>query len=192
MSFTGLNYDTGAYRQSLKESMGPGRYMLDTPTTQQQPCTAARLTDNESELWNIRRQLSACPGDGYRPGQGAELRCALPEPGAAAAERLRVEDTRFSNPPCTLRGTGVNRWTPLCDAAPQSHVISPIPFMASDRTQAKDNHRALLHTPMGAGAVLPPPAPEHVQQPVYEFEPVPMLPEVLPRRPFGLPEHVRF
>lgn len=184
MSFTGLNYDTGAYRHTIQESMGPGRYMLGTPFAQQQPCDSGRLADNESELFNIRRHLSSCPGDGYRPGQGAELRCALPEPGMAAAERLQLEDTRFSNPPCTLRCTGVNRWTPLCDA-PQNHAISPIPFMASDRTIAKDNHRPLLPVPIGMNAVMPPPAPDHVQQPEYEFEPVPMLPEMLPRRAFG-------
>ena len=187
MSFTGANYDTGAYRTAVRESMAPGHYILHTPLFKQ-PCDGGRLTDGETELFGISRRNSHCPGLQFQPGQGADLACKLPGRTASDKERLQSEDTRFSNPACSLRGTGVNRWMTLCDD-PQAHALSPVPPSSSDRYLAKDNHRPLIPQPMRADAVLPPPAPEHVEQKPYEFVPVPMLPELLGRRPFKEPPH---
>ena len=65
-----------------------------------------------------------------------------------------VEDTRLSNPPCTLRGTGINRWEWLC-RNPQERVFVPFDFNISDKTLAKDNHRPCVPNPLDQTLVLP-------------------------------------
>ena len=55
------------------------------------------------------------------------------------------EDTRLSNPPCTLRGTGVNRFDPLC-WNPQDRAVEPWRYRdgTAYRLVVKDNHRPCL------------------------------------------------
>ena len=55
------------------------------------------------------------------------------------------EDTRLSNPPCTLRGTGINRFDPLC-WNPQDKALEPWTRRGgtSYRIVVKDNHRPCL------------------------------------------------
>lgn len=61
---------------------------------------------------------------------------------------LDGEDCRFSNPPSTLRGTGINRFEWLC-RDPQELAISPHPRTPINyRLVAKDNHRPLIEQPM--------------------------------------------
>ena len=54
-----------------------------------------------------------------------------------------VEDTRLSNPPSTLRGTGVNRFQSLC-FNPQEKIFFPGSYQNSTRLIVKDNHRACI------------------------------------------------
>ena len=56
------------------------------------------------------------------------------------------EDTRLSNPPCTLRGTGWNRWEWLCQD-PQEE-LRPFDFNISNRIAAKDAHRPCIPIPI--------------------------------------------
>jgi hypothetical protein len=65
-----------------------------------------------------------------------------------------TESTRLSNPPCTLRGTGINRWEWLCKN-PQDRVEVPFDHMIDSVLMAKDNHRPLIPRPMDQTAALP-------------------------------------
>ena len=56
---------------------------------------------------------------------------------------FNIEDTRLSNPPSTLRGTGVNRFTPLL-MNPQENIFFPGEYHIPSRTDFRDNHRPCL------------------------------------------------
>ena len=53
---------------------------------------------------------------------------------------FNTEDTRLSNPPSTLKGTGVNRFQPLC-FNPQEKIFFPGEYQTSTRLVFRDNHR---------------------------------------------------
>ena len=57
-----------------------------------------------------------------------------------------VDDTRLSDPPCNLRGTGWNRFQPLC-LNPQDQVLFPGEYQIPTRIIVKDNHRPCVPTP---------------------------------------------
>jgi hypothetical protein len=137
------------------------------------------LIDVDSELMGLTRKYSKCPemkyipqcnltaNGGANPGGFApngfnnssiKLDCQLmhfPEDNCFEP----VEDTRLSNPPATLRGTGFNRWEWLC-RNPQERVLVPFDFNISDRTLAKDNHRPCVPNPLDQTLVLPTPSNE--------------------------------
>jgi hypothetical protein len=50
-----------------------------------------------------------------------------------------TEPTRYSNPPCTLKESGYNRWEWLC-FNPQDKAILPFERNVAYRTVVKDNH----------------------------------------------------
>ena len=54
-----------------------------------------------------------------------------------------TEDTRLSNPPSTLRGTGVNRFIPLC-LNPQAKILFPGDYHIPTRQVFRDNHRPCI------------------------------------------------
>ncbi len=60
-----------------------------------------------------------------------------------------------NNPPCTLRGTGWNRWEWLC-RDPQLNTLVPFDTLIDSVLVVKDNHRPLLQRPLDQTAVLPP------------------------------------
>lgn len=144
------------------------------------------LIDVDSELNGLNRPYSRCPqtrwiprcegsgnSNGYPCGQGVvDASCAggeTPPGGQRCPDEFTrgmlhmpdcttvVEDTRTTNPPCTLRGTGFNRWEWLCKN-PQSSVV---PFSeaarwgVSNRIVVKDNHRPCIPTPVDPTPVLP-------------------------------------
>jgi hypothetical protein len=132
------------------------------------------MIDIDSEMIGITRKFSKCPEFKYLPqvnlsGNGGA------NPGGYANPDFNnssikldynlmnfsdnncfepVEDTRLSNPPCTLRGTGINRWEWLC-RNPQERVFVPFDFNISDKTLAKDNHRPCVPNPLDQTLVLP-------------------------------------
>ena len=57
-----------------------------------------------------------------------------------------TEDTRLSNPSTNLRGTGWDRFNPLCKN-PQDHIDFPGTQMVSTRLLFKDNHRPSVINP---------------------------------------------
>lgn len=56
---------------------------------------------------------------------------------------FNTEDTRLSNPPPTLRGTGINRFNPLC-FNPQEQIMFPGDYHVSTRLVFRDNHRPCI------------------------------------------------
>ena len=91
------------------------------------------LIDIDSELLGITRNLSSCPDKKYAPTADNSFHCGAKQ-WEMLLEVVKIllnyvdnkdmihfsdcftpsEDTRLSNPPCTLRGTGWNRWEWLC------------------------------------------------------------------------------
>ena len=168
MSFNRLNYDTCAYKQNLYQSVGPGEYKLTEPPNVDELCYSQSpqvrlqktgvsidpnkpLIDIDSELLNLTRRSTNCPSKKYIP-DGSQ--CGLTNP-KDKENNLKhgkdcffdVEDTRLSNPPCTLRGTGWNRWEWLCKN-PQANLEEPYDFQIDSRILAKNNHRPLIPNPI--------------------------------------------
>lgn len=175
MSFNRLNYDTCAYKQNLYQSVGPGEYKLTEPPNTEDICFAESphirmqyqgvsvpqdkpLIDVDSELMNLTRPATNCPSRKYIP-DGSQ--CGLTNPKDAEKKAhakdcfFTVEDTRLSNPPCTLRGTGWNRWEWLC-LDPQERVLMPFDHNINNRIVVKDNHRPCIPKPIDVNMSLPP------------------------------------
>ena len=176
MSFNRLNYDTCAYKQNLYQSVGPGEYRLTGPPNTEEICFAEspqirlqyqgvsvpqdkHLIDVDSELMNLTRPATNCPSRKYIP-DGSQ--CGLVDPRDEEKNKIHgkdcfftVEDTRLSNPPCTLRGTGWNRWEWLC-LDPQERVLMPFDHNINNRLVVKDNHRPCIPKPLDVDLSLPP------------------------------------
>ena len=175
MSFNRLSYDTCTYSHNLKQSIGVGEYMLGVPKSHCGDCFYADpkvragmgsavakcadrpLVDVDSEMLGLTRRASDCPADQYIPGTGG-YDCklgALKE--CADGSPIHSEDTRISNPPCTLRGTGWNRWEwlPGCKN-PQDDALARFDFNIQNRIVVKDNHRPCLPKPIDQTLALPP------------------------------------
>ena len=130
--------------------------------------------DIDSELIGITRKLSDDPNKRYQPlcpdsvctsgepcGQGVTALCKVNgrpvnSTGLPSNNCFQPsETTRLSNPPCTLRGTGWNRWEWLA-LNPQDSVLQPFSHPPIQyRTVAKDNHRPCIPTPLDQN-ILPP------------------------------------
>lgn len=134
------------------------------------------LIDIDSELLNITRKASRDPAKKYIPhcpeamcttgevcGQGVVGQCRGMKPGERASDGdlhhfqdcfVPWENTRLSNPPCTLRGTGWNRWEWLC-IDPQERVLVPFDYLIDTHQLHKDNHRACIPAPIDPTPLLP-------------------------------------
>jgi hypothetical protein len=174
MSFNRLHYDTCQAKQSILESVGPGYYRLNTPFNDNcQPCyqenpairiqkrgirthpdaNTGQLTNINSELRNITRPSTKCPSGKFNPICSEGF--VNDESTSSAYSNnhnygkscfLPTEDTRLSNPPNTLRGTGINRFEWLCKN-PQENVEAPFDYNINYRLIAKDNHRPQVVKP---------------------------------------------
>jgi len=122
--------------------------------------------DVETDLLNINRPATNCPSGKYEPkcpncgvvvsgqpcGDGVALSCynckmKIPTGGMCNQDLVNlpdchfpIENTRLSNPPCTLRGTGWNRFDPLC-MDPQDQIFFPGEYQIPTRTVFRDNFR---------------------------------------------------
>jgi hypothetical protein len=94
--------------------------------------------------------------------------------------RFGIEDTRLSNPPSTLRGTGVNRFNPLC-FNPQEKIFFPGELHIPSRIIMKDNHRPCIPSlniiskpPLPPAEPLPchktTPTCDAFNQPMYQYD----------------------
>ena len=130
--------------------------------------------DVESDLLNLNRTSSNCPSNKYIPkcdvnacsNQGEICGTGIIENCKDSKNPLRnswnrpgdnnlvnfpncffpTEDTRLNNPSTNLRGTGWNRFDPLCKD-PQAQITFPGEYMTSTRIIVKDNHRPSVVAP---------------------------------------------
>jgi hypothetical protein len=177
-ALTSLQYDYGAYKANLAQSVGPAHYMLAPyamPNCQNCVETDPRVAmgksgaalcgaksgvvDVESDLHNLTRPATLSPDGLYRGDGGPPVVCGG-VPGAGLTARpdckgIPTVDTRLINPPCTLRGTGWNRWEWLC-RNPQDNALMPFDARVDTSLVIKDNHRPALACPLDPSLALPP------------------------------------
>lgn len=161
MSFSKLSYDNCAYEKSLNESMNIGHYMLNKPNTdcKNKNCynnnTALiqdktgvgvskhyPLIDVNSELLGLNMRHSECPSK-----RQIDNTYAINNKLDTCSSFGNAEDTLLSNPACTLRGTGWNRFDFLHED-PQEKAIMPFQRNIQNRLIVKDNHRPCLPNPI--------------------------------------------
>lgn len=181
-----LAYDESTYRQTLKQSMFPGEYVLAQYSTTNcdrcvHPDAAAAPAigsgsvpscgngfsevDVESELRNITRPATRDPAGKYRGAGGPPTVCGgVPMHHGATVlgdvPTCRMPpsvDSRMTTPSCTLRGTGWNRFEWLCQD-PQAHALMPFDSLINTSIVMKDNHRPHLARPIDPTLALPPSA----------------------------------
>lgn len=166
-ALSSLNYDDCTYKHNLKQSVSVGDYSINQPRVEciscfetspsttlngngVDVCSDKPLIDVDSELKLISRQATNCPTYQYLPSNKAYCaKTSLPD-----CRGLAREETRLSNPPCTLRATGWNRWEWHCQN-PQDKALVPFDFMISNRLVVKDNHRPCIPQPIDQSHTLP-------------------------------------
>ncbi len=176
MAETSLRSDSCTYQEELKRSVGPGIYMLNTPAADcgkdcnrdipadpslryqawgPGSCAPGSAVDDGSELWGINYKASRCSTDAYAPGKySAKGACSAPGKSDPRSCSAPQESCRLSNPPCTLRGTGWNRWEWLC-WDPQDRALIPFEWNVPYRIVVKDNHTPNIEQPLDESAFLP-------------------------------------
>jgi hypothetical protein len=172
MSFNRLNWDGCAYQHTLRQSVGSADYIFNVPTIECNACfqkdttlqmsSAPRISrgvstctdipwiDVDSMMKNIIKPSSHCPADKHMPGSDQCKMTHYPD-----CTSLPREDTRISNPSCTLRCTGWNRWEWLC-RDPQENALVSFDYNINNRLIVKDNHRPCIPTPSDQSNGLPP------------------------------------
>ena len=151
------------------------------------------LIDIDSELIGISRNLTDCPERKHLPSQDGSAYCGAQGgrvAGCRPTDKLCVdlenmihfndcfthtEDTRLSNPACTLRGTGWNRWEWLC-RNPQDRVEIPFDYQIDSVLMSKDNHRACIPRPIQQNNSWPSPSNKPYCETIVETCPVPTGP----------------
>lgn len=182
-AFTRLRYDDAETQTRAAELVGPAHYVLDPLRAHCAACvpddaqtrfgtggapycsTPGALVDVDSELHNITRVGTKAPQGKYKPG--GKLPCDMRE--LPACQTVPTLSTRLTNPPCTLRGTGWNRFEWPC-TDPQQNVEAPfhkgVGFVNSSLV-FKDNHRPHVPKPLDPKPLLPPqgqPGPPTLEQ----------------------------
>jgi len=164
-------YDSCKTTDDLRVQTGPGRYQLDAPpkycnatfapepTTRQQKWGAGQnsqytKTDVESDLRNINRPNSKAVCGQYNPTTD-KINAAPIVP--VKEESFPNTFSRLVDPPCTLRGSGWNRWEWLCEN-PQEGVMMPFDNLVTTRLQQKDQFRPCIPKPIDSAALVPSPA----------------------------------
>jgi len=150
-ALTRYKHDVGKMVENNEISTGPGRWALGVPnaygnaayvpnvTTINQKWGASHImtstkTDVESNLTNRGRPTARTTCGQYQPEQGlllAQQLTAMPE--ADFPQTM----TSLTDPRCTLRGTGINRWEWLCEN-PQENVMVPFEYLVDSRHASKD------------------------------------------------------
>ena len=180
MSFNHLNQDSCTYKKNLQQSVSVGNYYTGQPRIDCRSCFPTDpsiqpggkhigpiqrgisgsscenipLGDMSSELLGLTRPATNCPSQKYQKKDENEGDyCKLRMPKTCAT--VKSEDTRLSNPACSLRGIGINRWEWLCQN-PQDNVTIPFDYNINNRIVAKDNHRPCIQYPINQAPLLPP------------------------------------
>lgn len=173
MSWNRPRYDDCTYKHRLAETIGPGEYMTQTPSSCDNCAYYApgvvlngksgslcekNLIDVDSELIGITRKYSQCPADKYLPQ--ADPFCNKKD--MQECVDLVPEPTLISNPKCTNKEVTVNRWEWLCQD-PQRNALMPFDFMINNSLIVKDNHRPHLERPLSQTMALPPKCNNYVK-----------------------------
>jgi len=149
---------------------GPGRYTLEAPngycnatfapepTVRIQKWGNAQVsdyvkTDVESDLFNLNRTTSKGVCGLYDPNDNRMNKSSKNNAQEAAFPQTFA---RLNDPPCTLRGTGWNRFEWLCQN-PQENVMMPFDWYVPGRILHKDAHRPCIPTPLSPNPALPKP-----------------------------------
>lgn len=157
----------------VRITTGPGRYISEAPnsycnaafapepTIRQQKWGASQVdryikTDVESDLFNMNRTTTKAACGQYDPNDNRMNSAGKRNIKEASFPQT---DSRLNDPPCTLRGTGWNRWEWLCQN-PQETVMMPFDWYIPGRLLHKDAHRPCIPTPLSPHPVLP--APLHL------------------------------
>ena len=164
---TRMKYDNNAYQEQLERSSFPGFYKLGTPYNDceeckqyipndpylryqsygQNTCTMKIAVDDSSELYGLNYKNSKCNKDAYAPNSYISTGCVPKVLNDVRKCSTPTESCRLSNPPCTLRETGINRYDPLC-WNPQEKAIETFDRIGINyRMVAKDNHAPLIENP---------------------------------------------
>lgn len=176
MAQTSLRQDSCSYKEKLRQTIGPGMYQLSKPANdcgvcgQDVPadpymrwqswgpgfCQPGQNVDVGSELYGLNYRASKCSADQYLPGKYDMNQLPCTAKGVQEARKCMAptEATRLSNPPCTLRGTGWNRWEWLCEN-PQDRAIIPFEWNVAYRNVVKDNHQPCLPQPVDESGFQP-------------------------------------
>ena len=171
---TRLNYDSCSYKEKLRRTVGPGLYQLDVPSNDceecyrdipadpslryqnygHNTCSMKNAIDDSNELLGLNYKNTKCNEEEYMPGKYNKTGCYIKGVTDARQCMIPREDTRLSNPPCTLHGTGWNRWEWLC-YNPQDKAIIPFEWNVNANMLMRDNHKPCLERPMDQSNTLP-------------------------------------
>lgn len=136
--------------------------------------TNSPIIDQESELFNLNRVLTRDPNYKYIPlcpdcgncqsglpcGDAMESQCSSCQSKLFDFQPcgIKHEYTRLSNPTCTLRETGHNRFQPLClNPQDESRWLHPGEIGINWRMISKDNHVPCPPKPLDVTPSLPTP-----------------------------------
>jgi len=173
---TRLRYDYGSYQEELTRSIYPGLYQLNSPYNDcnnncaitipddpyirfqsygQNTCTMKKAVDDSSELAGLNYKNSKCNKDAYAPNTYVSTGCKATVNKDTRKCAIPTESCRLSNPPCTLKETGINRYDPLF-WNPQDRALEKFDRIGINyRMVAKDNHIPLIETPQDAAIFSP-------------------------------------
>ena len=172
---TRLNYDSCSYKEKLRRTVGPGLYQLDVPNNDcndcyrdipadptlryqqygHNTCSMKEAIDDSNELLGLNYKNTKCNDKEYMPGKYNKTGCNIKGDTGARQCMIPREDTRLSNPPCTLKETGINRWEWIC-YDPQERAIEEFDRIPVNyRMVAKDNHVPCIDQPQDQSVFFP-------------------------------------
>lgn len=147
-----LSYDTDTYKYDVRESENVGKYrlvqenFLNTnscyimdPSVKLGRYHDCYLVDTDSILSGRSDPYSRCPSKEVRRTPTDVRVC----PTRMCTFSHTAEMTRVSNPPCTQKEIGINRWEWLMED-PQEKALTRFDTNISNRLIVKDNHRPIL------------------------------------------------
>ncbi len=164
---TRMRYDNSSYQEQLERSVYEGAYQLGTPNNDcnecyqyvpndpeiryqyygHNTCSMKKAVDDSSELYGLNYKNSKCNKDAYAPNSYISTGCVPKLIDDVRKCSTPTEASRLSNPPCTLKETGINRFDPLC-WNPQAKALETFDRIGINyRMVAKDNHVPLIELP---------------------------------------------
>ena len=158
MSFNRLSYDDKEYKSSVTQSTGIAKYTLGTPINGcNKPCHIdnPRIRIDKKGFGNHVLPTNIDTQSALM-GLNSMVTCDMPlinTPLESEAQEpchfITPDDTRISNPACTLRGTGYERWDFPCREIPIEH---PFEVNVDNRLMIKDTFKPTIDLPIQQGS----------------------------------------